>query len=204
VSKFKGKYRIESTRAQWWDYANAGGYFITICTHNRNHYFGSIENTKMNLSRIGIIADLCWQEINNRRNYVELGAYVIMPNHIHGILKLNDIISDNDDNVNNVDNVADTRHALYLPETETETKTITEPTKTPGQKRFRNPGKNTISSIIGSYKSAVTKHAHRFGFDFAWQSRFHDHIIRNQGEYQRIEKYIIENPSKWLDDRFYL
>lgn len=157
----------------------------------------------MNLSRIGIIADLCWQEINNRRKNLELGEYVIMPNHIHGILKLNDINSNNDDNGETGENVAYTRHALYLSESESETKTVTEPTKSPGQKRFRNPGKNTISSIIGSYKSAVTKHAHRFGFDFAWQSRFHDHIIRNQGEYQRIEKYITENPSKWLDDRFY-
>jgi len=203
VSKFKGKYRIGSTRAQWWDYSNPGAYFITICTQNRNHYFGAIENAKMNLSRIGIIADLCWQEINNRRKNLELGEYVIMPNHIHGILKLNDINSNNDDNGETGENVAYTRHALYLSESESETKTVTEPTKSPGQKRFRNPGKNTISSIIGSYKSAVTKHAHRFGFDFAWQSRFHDHIIRNQGEYQRIEKYITENPSKWLDDRFY-
>ena len=71
------------------------------------------------------------------------------------------------------------------------------------QKRFRNPGKNTVSSIIGGYKSAVSKHANRLGFDFAWQSRFHDHIIRNDDEYQRINDYIENNPQKWNDDELY-
>lgn len=72
--------------------------------------------------------------------------------------------------------------------------------KTIGQKRFQNQGKNTISSIIGSYKSAVTKHAHRLVFDFAWQPRFYDHIIRNETEYNRITQYIIDNPKKWETD----
>ncbi len=65
-------------------------------------------------------------------------------------------------------------------------------------------GKNTISSIIGSYKSAVTKHAHRLGFNFSWQSRFHEHIIRDEESYNRIENYVIENPTKWKDDKFYV
>ena len=75
--------------------------------------------------------------------------------------------------------------------------------KSESEKRFRNPGKNTISSIIGGYKSAVTKHAHRLGIEFEWQSRFHDHIIRNDAEYQRINDYIENNPLKWNDDKFY-
>ena len=75
--------------------------------------------------------------------------------------------------------------------------------KSESEKRFRNPGKNTISSIIGGYKSAVTKHAHRLGIEFEWQSRFHDHIIRNDAEYQRINDYIENNPQKWNDDKFY-
>ena len=75
--------------------------------------------------------------------------------------------------------------------------------KSESEKRFRNPGKNTISSIIGGYKSAVTKHAHRLGIKFEWQSRFHDHIIRNDAEYQRINDYIENNPQKWNDDKFY-
>jgi len=74
--------------------------------------------------------------------------------------------------------------------------------KTIGQQRFQNQGKNSISSIIGSYKSAVTKHAHRLRYKFAWQSRYHDHIIRNNDEYQRIKDYIINNPQNWNNDKF--
>ncbi|MDD2965219.1 MAG: hypothetical protein PHU33_14820, partial [Bacteroidales bacterium] len=76
------------------------------------------------------------------------------------------------------------------------------PQKTIGQQRFRNQGKNTLSSIIGSYKSAVTKHAHRLGYDFKWQSRFHEHIIRDDKSYRVISEYIINNPRRWNDDMF--
>jgi hypothetical protein len=74
---------------------------------------------------------------------------------------------------------------------------------TPGQKRFRNPGKNTLSSIIGSYKSIVTRHARKIIPEFGWQKRFYDHIIRNDGSYARIRQYIINNPNNWKNDRFY-
>ncbi len=112
-----------------------------------------------------------------------------MPNHIHGILILDG--NGNNDGDGNVE----TTHALSL-QSPTKQQTI-------GQQRFQNQGKNTISSIIGGYKSAVTKHANRLGFEFAWQSRFHDHIIRNDDEYERIKQYIINNPAKWGDDKFY-
>ncbi|WP_198175257.1 hypothetical protein [Spirosoma telluris] len=75
--------------------------------------------------------------------------------------------------------------------------------QSPAEQRFQNQGKNTVSSIIGSYKSAVTKHAHRLGFDFEWQPRFHDHIIRNDIDYQRINDYIESNPENWDKDRFF-
>ena len=71
-----------------------------------------------------------------------------------------------------------------------------------GQKRFQNQGKNTLSSIVGSYKSAVTKHANRLGLDNGWQPRFHDHIIRDQNEFERIRNYIINNPANWNTDKF--
>lgn len=79
----------------------------------------------------------------------------------------------------------------------------TEISKTIGQNRFQNQGKNSISSIIGSYKAAVTKHANRLGYEFAWQTRFHDHIIRDEKSYQRIVNYIESNVLNWKDDKFY-
>ena len=71
------------------------------------------------------------------------------------------------------------------------------------QSRFQNQGKNTLSSIVGSYKSAVSKHAHRLGFAFSWQRNYYEHIIRNEQSYQNISNYIIQNPKKWQDDKFY-
>jgi putative transposase len=191
AKKFQNKYRIASARASWWDYGWNGAYFITICTANRNNLFGEISNGKMQLSSIGILADVFWHEIKNHAENVELGAFVVMPNHIHGIL-----ILDKPETLPNVE----TRHALSLQSKQSQT---------PAQKRFQNQGKNTVSSIIGSYKSAVTKHCNRLqltdndGVVFGWQSRFHDHIIRNDGEYQRINDYIENNPTNWAKDKFY-
>jgi hypothetical protein len=74
--------------------------------------------------------------------------------------------------------------------------------KTERQKRFQNQGKNTISSIVGGYKSVVAQHAHRLQYDFTWQASFHDHIIRDFDSYRNIENYIFTNPQKWADDRY--
>lgn len=188
MDKFQNKYRIQSTRLQNWDYRWAGAYFITICTQNREHYFGEIVNGKMQLSQVGVIADILWYQIPHHAKNVELGAFVVMPNHIHGVL----VITGNDDN-HNVDDVSPTPPT---PPQSDEPKTI-------GQQRFQNIGKNSVSSIIGSYKSAVTKHAHRLEFDFQWQTRFHDHIIRDNKSFQTIANYIINNPTNWQGDKFF-
>lgn len=185
MKKFNNKYRIQSARAPWWDYGNAGAYFITICTKNREHFFGEIQEAKMIWSPVGAIADVLWHEIPNHANNVELGAFVVMPNHIHGILILNGDDSGLDSGL------IETGHALSVWD---------------GQNyhpRFRNPGKNTVSSIIGGYKSAVTKHANRLGLKNGWQPRFYDHIIRDDAEYQRIKNYISNNISNWKQDKFY-
>ena len=224
TDKFRDKYRIPSTRLQNWDYGWAGAYFITICTKNRAPYFGEISNGKMELSPVGVLADVFWYEIKNHAQNVELDAFVVMPNHVHGILILNkidvpEIVNDIDNNGGEVGGGVETRHALSLQSLQSlqsqqslrppqspqsfESPKSLPPRQTIGQKRFQNQGKNTVSSIIGSYKSAVTKHAHRLGYDFAWQERFYDHIIRNEKSYYRIAEYIRTNPLKWQDDRYY-
>lgn len=62
MEKFQNKYRIGSARAQWWDYGWNGAYFITICTADKEHFFGEIKNGKMILSQTGVIADILWYE----------------------------------------------------------------------------------------------------------------------------------------------
>jgi len=176
MEKFNNKYRIPSARLQNWDYGTNAMYFITVCTQNREHYFGEIENNIMQLSHTGILANVFWHEIPNHAPNVSLGAFVVMPNHVHGILIL--------------ERVVETRG--YIPE---------QPAT--GQQQFQNQGKNTVSSIVGSYKSAVTKHANRLGLQNGWQPRFHDHIIRNDDSFLEISNYIINNPSNWQEDQFY-
>jgi REP element-mobilizing transposase RayT len=80
------RFKKVSFRLKGWDYRKKASYFITICTKNRQHYFGKIENKKMILSNIGVIADILWHEIKNHTNNIKLDEFVVMPNHIHGIL----------------------------------------------------------------------------------------------------------------------
>jgi putative transposase len=131
----------------------------------------------MQLSAAGIIASKLWQEIAVHFPFVQLPAFVVMPDHVHGIITI-----DKNDGID-----VEARHALPLHQ------------QLPGKNRFRNQGRNTISSIVGSYKSAVAREIHHTIPGFRWQSRFHDHIIRNDGEFERIRKYIIENPLNWKE-----
>jgi len=183
MEKYQNKYRIPSARASWWDYGWNGAYFITICTQYRAHCFGEIVDGKMNLSKMGVVAHILWHEIPNHQPFVELGDFVVMPNHIHGILIL--------DKPNRVE----TLHATSLHATSLRQK---------NQKMAAiSPKPDAIPTIIRSYKSAVTKYANRLGLSHGWQTRFHDHIIRNDAEYQRISDYIVNNPGNWSDDRFW-
>jgi len=195
TNKFRNTYRIESTRLQNWDYRWAGVYFITICTQNRECYFGNIENGEMTLSNIGVIADILWYEIKNHTKNIELGEFIVMPNHIHGIL----ILNGNDDDIADDDDInVETLHATSL---QTSQQTSPQP-----KNEFMvsiSPKPKSVSTIIRSYKSAITKHAYRLGYDFAWQTRFYDHIIRDDKSFVRISNYIINNPVNWNDDKLH-
>jgi REP element-mobilizing transposase RayT len=182
--KFQNKYRIPSARWQSWDYRWNAAYFVTLCTRNRYNFFGNIHDGKMMLSHVGIIADILWHEITNHAKNVELGAFVVMPNHVHGIIIINDTATVETTHALSI------QHPLYKPDT-------------PGHQRFQHQGKNSLSAIVGSYKSAVSKHAHRLGFTFSWQARFHDHVIRDNESYNRISDYILTNPSTWKEDKFF-
>lgn len=191
MDKGRNKQR-NSSRATWWDYGWDASYFITICTWKRVHFLGSVHEGKMELSEAGSIADLCWHEIIDHAKNIELGPHVVMPNHVHGILNMKG-------------NAVPFRFVNPI-KSSTETDVDHNPDllpKTIGQLRFQNPGKNTISTIIGGYKSGVSKEAGLQGIEFRWQSRFHDHIIREAEEYRRIADYIANNPRKWKEDKFY-
>ena len=202
--KYQGKYRIPSARLQSWDYGSDGAYFITVCCKNRAHFFGECKDGKMKLSTQGAIVQGFWHEIPKHFPFVMLGEFVVMPNHIHGVLILDKEryernVRQNDD-VNEDD--VETRQCLV---STTNTDDPPHTNKTFGQKRFQNQGKDTVSSIIGSYKSICTKHI-REAFptlEFGWQERFWDNIIRDGQSFENISQYIINNPKTWEDDKFF-
>ncbi len=83
---FKNKYRVESSRLKNWDYSSNGCYYVTLCEKNRSCVFGNIIDGKMFLSETGKYAEHCWNEIPDHFPFVQLDEFVIMPNHIHGII----------------------------------------------------------------------------------------------------------------------
>ena len=138
-------------RMGWFDYATPGYYFITICTKEKRCYFGQPQM----LNDAGHVAQQMLEEIPNHFPGTNVDKFVVMPNHIHAILVLND-------------------------------------------------GKTKLSDIIGQYKSAVTRHLHKAGWNQPiWQTSFHDHVIRDQMGYEKIWTYIDTNPIRWNDDCFY-
>ncbi|WP_166381649.1 transposase [Polaribacter sp. 11A2H] len=193
MDKFKNKYRVSSTRLQSWDYRNNGAYFITICTSNRQHLFGEIVKKlpsnlpTMQLNEIGKLAEKYWMEIPEHFPFVELGNFVIMPNHTHGILIIDKQIIDK--------------------QIETLQCNVSTGDKNIGAKNEQmakiSPKPGSISTIIRSYKSVVSKNARKIDPYFGWQSRFHDHIIRNNISFNNIQNYITNNPLMWNEDKFY-
>ena len=194
AEKYQNKYRITSARLKNWDYASCASYFITICTANREHFFGEIIDGKMNLSVLGTVVEQEWIktiEIRPDMN-LSLGDYVVMPNHFHGII----FIGANEFNTNgNLPVIGNGRDAMHDVSTINGVSTVTE-------KKFGPQTKN-FASIVRGFKSAVTTWARKNNTLFDWQSRFHDHIIRNETEYIRISNYIINNPAKWQEDKFF-
>ncbi len=166
MTLYRNKYRIESTRLKDWDYSRDGYYFVTICTQDKKCLFGDVIDEKMRLSAIGEIVADEWQKTPQIRNNVSLDTWIIMPNHLHGIV----VINNNDSPVKSNNNTFVTR-------------------------------KNNLSSVIRGFKSATTKRIRRVRCDFSWQSRFYDHIIRNEKSLNKIREYMINNPLKWEIDK---
>ena len=177
MDKYQNKYRVESARLQHYDYGQSGLYFITICTANHEHLFGDIIDDEMQLSHIGVLADVLWHEIKNHSKNVVLHEFVVMPNHIHGIIE---IVESDVKNTNNSDVTGNVSTMAKM-----------------------SPKSGSLGRIIGSYKAALTKHANRLGLAFNWQMRFYDHIIRDDESLSQIQQYIMDNPQKWADDKLF-
>ena len=181
TDRFLGKYRNGTFRAQWHDY-NCGAYFITICTKEMEHYFGEIVNGEMCFSLIGQYANDCVDEIEMLHKNVNVPISVVMPNHIHLIVIVDDV--NTPELTSLVDSVAPSHNVSP---------------KTHFDPKMRDIANRCgrVSHIISRFKYAVTRYANMNSIQFAWQPRFYDRIIRNQHEMKRIARYIKNNVAKW-------
>lgn len=192
MTLFKNKYRVESTRLKGWDYAAVGCYFVTICTRGRECFFGEVKDGEMHLSEIGDIVAGEWQKTESVRPNVELDEWVVMPNHIHGIIVIKHTVETFRRNVSDLPKETPrSEETPYIPEM---------PHRGVSTKARLKAG--SVGAIIGQFKSVCTKRiwAARF-LAFDWQPRFFDHIIRDEPSLNNIRQYIVDNPAKWEQDQ---
>jgi REP element-mobilizing transposase RayT len=144
----------KSPRIHGYDYSSQNYYFVTICCNQRKSLFGSVEK----LNTFGMIAETMIQEICMHYENIVIDKYVVMPNHVHMIVVIND-----------------------------------------------NSKRNSLDTIIGLYKSGVTRKIRKYSPNISvWQRSFHDRVIRCQAEYEKVWSYIDTNPQRWSKDCFYI
>ena len=183
-------HKRRSVRLPGFDYSKPGTYFITICTKDRECLFGHVENDEMILNEAGKTANQCWLKIPEHYPDVVLHDHIVMPNHVHGIIELVQNVGVPHVGVQN----SEPLHGEPLCEK------LTPPKKHEYQKIIPR----SIGSIVRGYKIGVVKwFRDNTDIHVPWQRNFHEHIIRNKEEYNKIAYYIKFNPSKWNEDMFF-
>jgi REP element-mobilizing transposase RayT len=179
----KGFHR-RSIRLKEYDYCSVGDYFVTIVTHQRMPLFGRIHDGEMQLNMAGKVVYDSWKSIPDHFPGVEIGPFVIMPNHIHGV-------------ISRIDEIGCRGTACRAP---THGPINDENSHKDG---FGKPFSGSIPTIVRSFKSAVTNELHRLQSDYdvhIWQRNYYEHIIGSDKEYEQIENYIANNPANWCTD----
>ena len=161
----------KSVRIPGYDYTQDGWYFVTICTHNHNVLLGNVVNGEMVLNEYGQIVSKIWKWLPEQYKYIKLHEWIIMPNHLHGIIEYHN----------------DGRGGSRTAPTDIKIK--------------------PLGRIIGAFKTVSTKHINKIqntpGHKL-WQRNYYEHIIRNEKDLNRIGEYIIYNPLKWPEDKYYI
>lgn len=160
-------------RMQGFDYGSEHTYFITGCAYRRQHLFGEIRNGVMCLNDLGAVIWSEWEKTFEMRPHYLPHAFVVMPNHFHALFS----ITRTPEDIWNDERI----------------------------EAFSQRKKDTVASTLGGIKSAITSYArkHLNWSDEIWQSRFHDHVVRDWAEFGKIEGYIFNNVRNWRDDCFY-
>ena len=201
-----------SIRLKGYDYTQQGAYFVTICTHQRNCLFGEIVDGEMKLNTNGEIARGSWLSIPRHFQNVELDEFVIMPNHLHGII----LIVNNSEVEGEV--LANQDFLQSRSEVEGEALAISNdqnqqnlsrqcfaPTVNTGETIKINGTKpQSLAAIIQNYKSVSTRQINRINKaqgSVIWQRNYYEHIIRDEEALNNIRQYIFNNPINWVEDK---
>jgi putative transposase len=173
------KHHRRSIRLPSWDYRWPGTYFVTVCTHRRTPLFGDVVDGRMRVSAFGRVVVEEWYRTEQMRANVALDAFVVMPDHIHGI--------------------------VIITEASTDARRVTarrDPTRS--NRQFGHPQPGSLPTIVGAFKSAATKRINRMrGTPGApvWQRNYWERIVRDEDEMNAIRQYITDNPARWHHDR---
>lgn len=193
------RYQRASIRLKDYDYTRPGAYYITIVSHDRECRFGEIIAGAMQLNRTGRIIANFWQKIPRHFRYTGLDVWVVMPNHIHGIIVIHDHVND----------INGGRGEAFIVTPE-----ISYKNASPLQASLRSPQQplprpigtkpGSLAAMVQNFKSITTRRinklAHTPGAPL-WQRNYWEHIIRDESELNRIRAYIINNPYRWEQDR---
>ena len=168
-------------RASWWDYAAGGWYFVTICTQHRLTLFGDVlpeDDRLIRLTPAGEMVSHCWRTLGTQFAFAAVDAFVVMPNHLHGIVAIRSTVPP-----------------------------IPERTRAPDT-RPNGTLAGSIGRIIQAFKSETTvayiRAVQHDGWEPVdgrlWQRGYHDHVIRDSADLERVRSYIAANPQRWLLD----
>ncbi len=181
MNRRAGTHHRRSIRIKGYDYARPGAYFITVCTHNREFLFGEVANDEMRLSTFGHIVESSWHDLPNHYSNLQLDAFMVMPNHVHGIIIITDV------GVGAGLKPAPTR---AIPTNTQATKRPTERHGLPEVVRaFKTFSSRRINALRGTPGVPV------------WQRNYYEHIVRSEEALKRIREYIGTNPLRWALDR---
>jgi REP element-mobilizing transposase RayT len=220
--RYKYKYRIDSARLKNHDYSSEGIYFITILTKNREHFFGEIANNKMRLSKLGEVVKEEWLISEKLRKHIFLDAWVIMPNHFHGIVIIDysreneiskdvlsfeckDVLSSERKDVlpKHLYRILSNKNYSQTPIDNYITKRLENYKGDNPDLSIVSPIPNSVATMIRFFKRQVKIKSKELEIDFDWQSLFYDVIIRDFDTLKNVQRYINSNVLNWKEDEFY-
>ena len=188
-------HKRQSIRLKGYDYSQSGLYFITICCYQRECLFGNIINSQIILNNFGQLIKEEWLKSAEIRKEIELDDFVIMPNHFHAIVIINQEINSDfmKNDVDFQDNNVGANGRSPLGQIQSSRPKISMKPK-------------SISSLIAGFKSATTKKINiirNTPQNPVWQRNYYDHIIRNDESLAKIREYVQNNPLSWENDQLH-